>query len=535
MKGKVRRQLVLLLAMAMIAVLFAGCSGKSNNSSSSSGSSNTPEQSQAAAPESSEAAEPSDSAPAIDTSKQVELSMYLVGEMPSGFETMNAELNKMLLRDINATIKFNFLTWGEYEQKYPLILSTGEPFDLIYSASWIQFGNQAQKGGFMALDDLLPKYAPKLDAELTQVAKDQSKVNGKIYMIPSTDVGVNGDGVMVRGDLMKKFNIPDIKTYDDLEFYYDTIKKNVPGLLPLNLAGNRAEIAGLTAMIKPENTLWGGGFGLGLNILGDENNPTDIFNLYFTPEYEAYAKKMKTWADKGYWSKSVLSNKVGAGDAFKNGTSAAAGSNLGDANAKYLSIMQEHPEWEPRFYPMNPDKPVFKDVYTGNGVSIGANSPNPERAIMFIELANTREEYHDLLYYGIKGTNYQVTADNRLESVEGNPMYSGEDVSIWGFSNAKFTKLPKDLMPGYTDILELYDKTAVDSVYAGFVFNNENVKSELAALANVRDQYAAPLSTGMVSNVDDALATLRKQLQIAGIDKVVAEVKSQVEAFLANR
>jgi len=532
-KKKIATKLSLFLAIIVLVSLFAGCS--SNNKNSESSSSVSPDVSEQASPSESQSASASESASDIDISKKVELSMYLVGEAPTGFEIINEELNKMTLRDINATIKFNFLSWGEYEQKYPLILSTGESFDMIYSASWIQYGSQAQKGGFMALDDLLPKYAPKLDAELPQVAKDQSKINGKLYMIPSMDVGINGSGVMVRGDIMKKYNVPEIKTMDDLSVYLDTVKKNVPGLIPLNLAGNRAEIAGLTGSVKTEGDIWGGGFGLGLNVLGVESDPSNIFSMYFTPEYEAFAAKMKTWADNGYWSKSMLSNKVSSGDAFKNGTSAAFLTNPTDANAKYLAIMEEHPEWEPEFYPLYPDRPVFRDTYPGNGVSIGANSKNPERAMMFMELMHLQEEYHDLMYYGIKGTNYQLTADNKLEPVEGNPLYSGEDTSIWGWSNAKFTKYSKDIMPSFTSIIDLYAKNAIDSAYAGFVFNNESLKTELAALANVRDQYASPLSAGMVSNVEESLATLRKQLQVAGIDKVVAEVKTQVEAYLASK
>lgn len=50
-------------------------------------------------------------------------------------------LYKRLLKVINATVKFNFLPLGEYEQRYPLLLSTGEPFDLIYAANWIQYAN----------------------------------------------------------------------------------------------------------------------------------------------------------------------------------------------------------------------------------------------------------------------------------------------------------------------------------------------------------------------------------------------------------
>lgn len=473
--------------------------------------------------------------PAISISKPVALSMYVIGEAPAGMEAVNTELNKKLKKDINASIKFNILTSGDYDKKYPLILASGEAFDLIYSANWIAYDSQAQKGGFMALDTLLPKYAPQLNNVLPKAALEQCKVNGKLYMIPALEVGTIANGFMVRGDILKKYNLAPPTTLESFAAYLDTVKKNMPDLIPLNLAGTRAEVAALTALIIPKGDLWTGGFGLGLNILGSRKDPAKIFTTYLTPEYETFVKLMKTWADKGYWSKSMLSNKVGAGDAFKNGTSAACITNIVDADAKYQEIMKNHPDWAPQYCTTYPDLPCFRDVYKGNGVSLGASSKNPERALMFLELMDTNEAYHDLTFYGIKGTNYNLTSGNKRQVIEGKPIYAGENISVWGWANPKFTKFPANIMPGYEKIIAADNARAVDSPYATFVLNTDNIKTQIAAMVAVRDQYATPLSAGMVDDVDSSLNTLKTQLKAAGLDTVLAEVKKQVGEYLKTK
>ncbi len=50
---------------------------------------------------------------------------------------------------------FMDIPWADWDTKYPLILTAGEKYDLIYAANWTQFANYANKGAFKELDDLL--------------------------------------------------------------------------------------------------------------------------------------------------------------------------------------------------------------------------------------------------------------------------------------------------------------------------------------------------------------------------------------------
>ena len=43
-----------------------------------------------------------------------------------------------------------------------LLLSSGQPVDLLFTADWTNYQQYAKKGAFLALDEIVPKYAPQL-------------------------------------------------------------------------------------------------------------------------------------------------------------------------------------------------------------------------------------------------------------------------------------------------------------------------------------------------------------------------------------
>ena len=57
----------------------------------------------------------------IDVSRPVKLQMYLIGDKPADTDMVYAEVNKLLSRDINATLGLSFLYWWECQQKYPVL------------------------------------------------------------------------------------------------------------------------------------------------------------------------------------------------------------------------------------------------------------------------------------------------------------------------------------------------------------------------------------------------------------------------------
>lgn len=212
----------LLLAVVMsLGVLLSGCGGPASS-----------------APASVPAAEPASSS-AVDTSEEVKLSMYLLGDRTPDFDKVFDKINAKLKEKINATIEVKFMGWGEWEQKYPLIFASGEDFDLIFTADWAMYNTQASKQGFWEItQDALNTYAPLTAKTVYEDAWEQAKVDGKVYMLPMNYKELTAYVFLLRGDLMEKYNIEKVETMDDIETYLKAVAENEPSLIPLDVGSD---------------------------------------------------------------------------------------------------------------------------------------------------------------------------------------------------------------------------------------------------------------------------------------------------------
>lgn len=52
--------------------------------------------------------------------EKVELQFYMLGNAPKDLQIIQDEVNKLALKDLNTTVKFNYTTWTDWDQKYKL-------------------------------------------------------------------------------------------------------------------------------------------------------------------------------------------------------------------------------------------------------------------------------------------------------------------------------------------------------------------------------------------------------------------------------
>ena len=167
-----------------------------------------------------------------DSSQQAvtPLKMILVGEKPAIYDEIYGKLNEMLRQDIGAELNIEYYNYSDLKQKYSLLFSSGEDFDIVFSADWVQYNQQAAKNSFMEItDDMLKKNAPKTYEQMTDKIKNEVKVNGKMYMIPNTAKEYSTRVAIVRGDLREKYGMEPLKNADDFEKYLEAVAKNESG------------------------------------------------------------------------------------------------------------------------------------------------------------------------------------------------------------------------------------------------------------------------------------------------------------------
>lgn len=494
------------LLSAMAVILAVGCLAGCENVQTPSGS-----QSQSASP---------------DTSKFVKLSMYCIGDQGGPYaKDVLSNFNKMLKDEINAELEPIMVSWADYKQKFPVVMASGEKFDMMFSANWILFDSEAPKGAYFPLNALLPIYAPKTYAQFPKEAWEQCSVDGKIYLFPKYGKEFTSNQILIREDLRKKYNLPEIKSFDDLGKYMEGIKKNEPELIPYNVS------ASVNMLETWKQTLdWAGDIGGRTSVTYKFGEPANIFSHVFTDEYEAFVKRQREWYNKGYWSSTVLSDKTNVNEAFKAGLSAVAINNI--PTLANNVIVTDEKGFESKAYSLDAGTKIERFLYKQNGTAINVNSQNPERSVMMLEYLNQNTDAYDALTYGILDKTYTLTADGKTNPPKDIPSADLALLNIsMGIGNPQVLReaanFPKDL----SKMANEFDKVAITADLASFVFKPDKVSAELAALTNVYTQYQLPLNWGVVDPAT-GLKELRDKMKEAGIDKVIEEVKAQVAQYL---
>ena len=175
----------------------------------------------------------SDQSTEPDYSEHVDLVFYLLGDAPAGLQSVQDAINEILEEKVNASVEFQFSTWTDWGEKYKMVLTTGG-VDLIYTANWASFGQLAQNGAFLGLDDLLDTVSPDLKAAIDPAALNGCMVNGELMTIPCLWKQYTCGGIEYREDLREKYDLPVPDSLENLKAYLLGIQENDPsqGLLP---------------------------------------------------------------------------------------------------------------------------------------------------------------------------------------------------------------------------------------------------------------------------------------------------------------
>ena len=532
-----RKVLGVLLSIMMLGTcILAGC-GQENGTAA-------PEDSQPAA-ESTGAADESTQAGGEsaleyggnDISEHKELVMYVIGDEPVIADEVEAALNEKLEEKLNCSLDISYIALSDYSQKYSLLLASGENIDIIYTSTWAFYYEEATKGAFTEItDELLSKYMPQTTEGQDSMAFEQAKINGKCYMIPKNSPYVNNAmPVLIRGDLREKYGIDKIDSVEKLEEYFTAVAEKEESVYPYAAAGDAVEMS--MNLFQSRNNLVpmsvGSGKYFGYFYKGENPTPEDVVWQYGTDEYLEYCKLVKSWADKGFWSKNAVSNTTSPLDAFQNGTSASLFWNLDTCESAKNVVDSEHPEWKAELVNVTPGVVHVKGVYTGDGFAVPAVSENVERALMALDVLKFDKECYDICRYGIEGATYNATSDTTytLGAEQANYAVGNAPIS-WGLKNDLLERIQGEAGTTQSEIRQELMGDAVSEVTSGFIFDDSSVKSELAAMNEACSQYVPLLELGLVDDLEGTLAELNSKCETAGLEKIREEFLSQFTAYL---
>lgn len=109
----------------------------------------------------------------------VELEYYLAEKEPTDGAMVWDAINEYLTEKINAKVNIHWIEYADYNQRMAAITGAGQTLDLMFtSTANFNFPSNAHNGAFLALDELLPEYAPELMEELPEYVLEGGRVDG---------------------------------------------------------------------------------------------------------------------------------------------------------------------------------------------------------------------------------------------------------------------------------------------------------------------------------------------------------------------
>lgn len=503
------------LSLVLISsMILTGCGANSSNSTESSSAASS---SSTTASQETTQAEP--------TLAPVELSYYYVGGDQPEKDLVYEEVNKILKEKINATVKFNLLDWGAYDEKMKVMIAAAQEFDMCYTADWMNdYKMNVSKGAFLAIDDLLDKYAPTLKATVPQDMWSGVKVAGKTYGVINYQIATMKQSVYLLKDLVDKygFDISSIKKVQDIEPFLKNIKEKDPQVTsPLNMT-----YRGLFGEIL---TAYGLEEAVGRDIPGAiyiSDTSAKAINQYETPEFKENLAMVRDWQKKGYIRKDALSIK----DTTDDMKAGKIGVNIGGYKPGIEGDLKASYGQDYVVTPIGEGVTVTANIL-GSITAISATSKNPERAMMYLELINSDKQLYNTLCFGIEGKHYKKVSDNQIEKIADSKYWPN---TAWEFG-CQFNAY---LLPGQAatvwDDTKKLNQESKKSPLLGFSFNSEPVKSEIAQCKSVTDEFVPAMTTGAM-DPDEALPKFLDKLKKAGSEKIVAELQKQIDAWKATR
>ena len=334
----------------------------------------------------------------------VELTWYQVGDAQKDAQLVLDEVNKYTTEKIGVKLNIINVGWGDYNQKMQVVINTGDKWDLCFTCSWTNdYLQNAQKGAFLELDDLLTKEGKEMYDAIDPRFWEAAKVGGKTYGVPSEKEIGNMPMWVFNKELVEKYDIPytEIETLEDLEPWLATIKENEPDVVPLYLTRDYTAPTYMDKIQDPVGIEYG-------------DAELKVQNVFQTEKMLSTLDTMRKYYQAGYINKDAAT--------ASDDKSIKRFVTKGDGQPYAELIWSKDLGYEVVATPIM-ETQITNASARGALTAVNKNSDHPEKAVELLNLINTDAYLRNLLNYGIEGTHWtKVEVDpEEAKAAEGKP------------------------------------------------------------------------------------------------------------------
>ncbi|WFR58565.1 DUF3502 domain-containing protein [Anaerocolumna sp. AGMB13025] len=461
--------------------------------------------------------------------KPVTLHFIFYGDKKAASDDVWKQIADYTKDTLNATFDVQFIAGTDFTQKLLVKAAAGDQWDLNFDSDWTCYYQMIANDSYMALDDLLPKYAPDLyKVYQDKGILDAAKSKGKIVSLPWTMSMNNRTFFQWRGDLTDKAGITvdkaSLKDWAGVDTFVHQLKQAYPDKYILENAGIIGSQEGLMEI----------GHGLAINL----NDPTcKVVALETTQSYMDKAKYAEKWQQDGIIWKDILTDTTDHNTYINEGKLITKWGTHEFSNQK-RAWLDEGARWD--YTEVYPDGLYANRSPLSNLVAIPASSENPERTLMFLNMLEKDQKLYDMVQYGIEGTTYNLNGDEAvfpdgMNAENSNYMEWGGRWALW---KPQFMRPDASYGQGFWQAEADYAASLpqnVNSPLNGFNFDVTNVKTQVAQRDQIYSDANKLIEVGLAGKAEDAVNKLISDSNGAGTADILAECQKQVDAFLAAK
>ncbi|HKT57703.1 MAG TPA: extracellular solute-binding protein [Microbacterium sp.] len=469
---------------------------------------------------------------------------------PTTWNTVLAKFNAGLKKTHGFELNAQFINWTNYAQQSLLKFTAGAKFDTALQALWLNMAQLQQQKALVDLTSHISKW-PNLSKQLAPELIASNKWSGRLWGIPQVNSAGRVQHFSIRKDLADKYGFDTIQDFDTLEKYFYDVKQKESGITPFAVSSNQTfELA-----IGPQGPV-------GLFDAEGWQNPTQYFNtlfagsgLYFSFDEAKLAAgtadPVPFWENpqivdtlrriRKYYQDGIINANGLNADSATIGAQFQAGKFAGQwaitdgtASNALVALQKAVPnanleEVLPFGGPLTSQKPL-QTFQADNLVVVNANGGDVDRALALQDYLSIPEN-HDLLAYGVKGTDWEPTGANGIKQLS---TYSFPGYALlWRSKLERRSSFMTDSESQVFDWAQDYGNFT-RATLASFIPDVTPVKQAAASMNNVITQYANPLYYGVV-DVDSQLRQLKSAAASAGLSTLQNEMAKQVSAYLSKK
>ncbi|MBN1647551.1 MAG: extracellular solute-binding protein [Spirochaetales bacterium] len=381
-----------------------------------------------------------------------------------------------------------------------------------------------ETGTALDITGLFPKFAPEYYERLGEL-RDYYSRNGRIYAVPNNYIYKNSPCAVVREDLFKRYCNGPIRSLEDFEKFMENVHANEDHIITMSF-DNSQSVLDLFANYY--------GYAILDSFLGlvyKWNDPEmKIMAWEDMPEFEEMVNRVYGWYRKGY-----VNRNYGYIQMWANYNETIWASWIcNQLSVCNLNAVQYHRKTGYQYleFRLFPDLPGQQIQYQIEGFIINANSPNPERALMFLEWLHQDQKNYDLIRYGFKGENYMLKGKQYYVHEQADVTHSFPSWVNQPFIDIDYERTHIANSPKYVEeTIKSYKDPASRPPHFGF--NLDTSALSIARRTSSRYEIEMALLRGDIDKM--TIEHYREMMKKNGSEKLVTEAQRQLDKWREER